>query len=98
MQTPEDVCVICKEKLDSGQEVVRISQKGADGINASSRSCGSDVVATAGISVHVVCRKRFTDKKTIEIKKRQTAAEAIPRKSARFMNTHLLVIKTGFFL
>ena len=43
--------MICKEKLDSDKEVVQISKKGADGINAASHSLGSNVVATAGISV-----------------------------------------------
>ena len=83
MQTPEKMCVICKEKLDSDKEVVQISKKRADDINAASHSLGSNVVATAGISVHVVCRRRFTDKKTIKIKKRQTSSETTPKKSAR---------------
>lgn len=46
--------------------MVPVTQKEADGISACSRSCGSDVVAIAGISVLVVCTKRLTDKETIE--------------------------------
>lgn len=58
-------------------KVVQFSQKGADVINVSSRR--SDVVETAGISVHVLCRKIFFGKKD-EIKKRQTATRALARK------------------
>lgn len=63
--------------------MVSISEKRARGINEASCSRGSDVITAAGIRVHVLCRKRFTDKKTIEIKKRQATAEVITKKNAR---------------
>lgn len=83
METTDELCVIFNETLTREQEVVCISQKGAESINASSHSRGSDIVALPGKYVHVVCRKKFTNKKDIEIKKRQTIVEVIPRKSAR---------------
>ena len=100
METSEDLCIFCQETLHDGQEIVCISQKGADGINEASSSRGSDVVANVGISVHVVCRKKFTSKFHIEKNKRQTADESIPRKSARLnedavrTDTHCLFCDT----
>lgn len=54
-----EFCVICKQQTDNEQNVVKISQKAAHGVNEASQSRESDVVATAGIRVHTSCRKSF---------------------------------------
>lgn len=81
----DESCVICKQKIDNGQNVIKILQKGAHGINEASRSRKSDVVASVGTCVHNSCRKSFTDKKNIDILKRKANCEEVPRKSSRLI-------------
>lgn len=100
IETTENLCVICKKEVESGQDAVKITQKGADSINEASHRRGSDVVAVAGIFVHVACRKVFTDKKYVVIKRHQTTPEAMRRKSVRLNEgpgssaTHCLFCET----
>ena len=60
-----EVCPICKNQLEAGDDVVQIHQKGADGINAASVKRGDSIVVTAGCQVHCDCRKRYTNKNDI---------------------------------
>lgn len=59
------LCVICKQKLDIGQDEVTISQVRADGMNKVTRLRQSDVVANVGAIVHAKCRETFTYQKDI---------------------------------
>lgn len=59
-------CCICKKDVEPGQEAVILTQKGADGINRASKLCKSDAIASVENKVHVSCRRRYTDTKTIK--------------------------------
>lgn len=59
-------CCICKKDVEPGQEAVILTQKDADGINRASKLCKSDAIASVENKVHVSCRRRYTDTKTIK--------------------------------
>ena len=40
MDTQETICVICRENISDGQEKVKLTQKGCDGIHDASVSHG----------------------------------------------------------
>lgn len=81
-----DVCVICNQKLCIVGDSVKLSEKGANSINEASRFRKSNVFATSGESVHMLCRKTFTDKKNIGILKRKGRCEEVKRKSVRLID------------
>ena len=56
--------IICKEKVNETDDSVVLRQ-GADGINAASKQRNFEVIAEAGDTVHMKCRKRYVDKKDI---------------------------------
>ena len=54
-------CPLCKKDIEEQNEVVRIREKGAYGINAASVKRGDSIFVTAGCEVHSECRKRYTN-------------------------------------
>ena len=48
-------CIICKETLNSEEPVVKLREKGSQGINNASRERGDTVVTFPGQSVHTGC-------------------------------------------
>ena len=58
--------MLCNKSLNSPDDVVTVQQKGAEGINHAALELGVDIIVTAGISVHIFCRIKFTQKKDIQ--------------------------------
>jgi hypothetical protein len=55
-----------------GTETIRITQKGADGVNRASVQRGTPtVLVSAGQVIHVNCRKKHIDQKCIKLAKRK---------------------------
>lgn len=69
------ICPICK--LEDGGDVVKIRQKGADGINEASVRRGDTIAVTAGCKVHSNCRKMYTNSIDIDLHlKRKQSGES----------------------
>lgn len=66
----ETKCKICGLFVNSdgdAHESVKLTQKGADGINRSSKDRNDDIQAGAGDFVHITCRQRYVNKKNIAL-------------------------------
>ena len=61
----DQICPICRVK--DGGDVVKIRQKGADGINEASVRRGDTLAVTAGCIVHTKCRKLYTNSVEIDL-------------------------------
>ena len=61
------LCTICG---DGAVEGVKLGAKGAKSLNAAAVERKSSVRAEIGSTVHEICRKRFTDKKDIALKRK----------------------------
>ena len=84
-QCPSEFCPICKS-TSARADFVAITQRGVDGINAASRARGDDISLTVGTKVHIDCRKKYVNKKDIELTKQKreaAAASGIIRKNTR---------------
>ena len=57
MDTQETICVICRENISDGQEKVKLTQKGCDGIHGASVSRGESLNIVPGQIVHKNCRR-----------------------------------------
>ena len=68
------ICPICKKVFADTDDIVKIGQKGADGINAASVQRGDSIVVTAGCKVHSGCRKWYINKRDIENQKKKDAS------------------------
>lgn len=71
-----DICPICKEAFADTDDIVKIGQKGADGINAASAKREDSIVVTAGCKVHPGCRKWYINKRDIENQKKKDASSS----------------------
>lgn len=60
---------ICTESLRDGR-VIHVNEKDADGIITAGILLSDCVVVTSGCNVHVKYRKRYVNKKEIQLKKR----------------------------
>lgn len=54
-----------KKDIKGHDGVVRIREKGANGINAASVETGENIIVTAGCEVHSHCRKWYMDSRDI---------------------------------
>jgi hypothetical protein len=81
-------CTICNGSLSDGV-VIKLREKGANGINAASVLRGDRLVVSAGCNVHLQCRKRYVNKKEIKLKESDSSKHE-QRKSLR--------VSTGPFL
>lgn len=54
-------CIICHQQITDHTEAVRIKKKGSDGINEASILRGDNITSKAGDSVHINCRKTYTN-------------------------------------
>ena len=63
MASCSTLCILCNKFLNSPDDVVTVQQKAAEGINRAALDRGVDIIVTAGISVHISCRIKFTNKK-----------------------------------
>lgn len=72
-----DLCVICQQSIEDGhnQEIVKLTEKGVQGILTASRERGDQLDVSTGHIVHVNCRKRYCNKRSI-------ASDAKPVKRA----------------
>lgn len=61
----DQICPICR--VEDGGDVVKIRQKGADGINEASVRRGDTLAVTAGCIVHTKCRKLYTNSVEIDL-------------------------------
>ena len=60
-----DVCIVCKESLDS-RKTVLLTQKGCDGISRASERKQDNIQTSEGQKVHVECRRDYCSKKYIK--------------------------------
>jgi hypothetical protein len=61
-----EICPICNTVIKSSDEICTLQEKGASGVNKCSKERRSDVLVCEGATLHVNCRKRFTNKKDIK--------------------------------
>lgn len=60
-----DVCVVCGQSLDDGQDTVLLREKGSNSINKSSIIRNHVIVTKPGQRVHQNCRRDYTNQNTI---------------------------------
>ena len=71
------ICAICQARIEEGENVVKIGQKGADGINSASIKRGDTITVTTGDAVHCTCRKSYINIMDINLSlKRKQGCEA----------------------
>ena len=76
--TDQASCPICLKNLEE-EDVVKIHQKGADGINVASAHRGDANVVSAGCNVHSSCRKKYTNSINIDLHlKRNKKVHLVP--------------------
>ena len=66
MDSEEDVCCICGKVSDSEDKQVKLTSRGADGVNRASEGRGKPLVVSAGQHLHEQCRKRYCSRKEID--------------------------------
>ena len=73
-----------RKKTEVQDDVVRIHEKSANGINAASVQRGDNIVVTAGCEVHSDCRKWYTNPRDIEYSLNRSKGETTSlKRSAR---------------
>jgi hypothetical protein len=81
----QEKCPICEEELEL-KDTVKITQKGAKGINEASTQRGVDIFVSAGTEVHKECRQMHVNKKDIELslkRKRGERTDCVGRRPSR---------------
>ena len=76
-------CPLCKKDIEEQDEVVRIREKGDNGINAASVKRGDSIFVTAGCEVHSECRKRYTNPLDIMNSLKKNKGKPSHKRSAR---------------
>ena len=71
-----DTCVFCNKSLGDGEPTVVLGQKGCDGIEKASTARLSELRTVVGQTVHVKCRRDYTNPRSIESYKKRTAHES----------------------
>ena len=69
-------CVFCNKSLGDGEPTVVLGQKGCDGIEKASTARLSELRTVVGQTVHVKCRRDYTNPRSIESYKKRTAHES----------------------
>ena len=94
-KTNQTICCICREDLGNPIYAVDVHQKGGDGINSCNLQRGDVLVVTVGEKVHLKCRQRYTNQKTLQIKK-EGKEMSHPKEVSEFQVLHKTVIMHAF--
>ncbi|KAG1675921.1 tRNA (uracil(54)-C(5))-methyltransferase [Nymphon striatum] len=84
MSENQGICPLCWKELGSEDEV-KISNKGAEGINNASVERGNNIIVTVGTVVHKFCRMNYVHKRNIEV----INIEPLPDSNQHFDNHKL---------
>ena len=87
MSTSQGVCPICQKQMGpETEDKVKIGKKGAKGINNASIERGNNIIVTAGMFVHKLCRMNYIHKRDIEKHKRaKSDCTSSVKRSARLV-------------
>ena len=61
-----DICPICKNIFEHGEEIVAIQKKGANSLNCASNQRGDNIVVEVGDKVHSTCRAKYVNARNIK--------------------------------
>ena len=90
------ICIICKI-MATAEVSVTLECKGAETINYFSKEKKSDVVAFVGSRLHITCRRRFTDKRYIDVERKSSGSDNIFKRSTRTEHSHYDVTQDCLF-
>ena len=70
---------ICREDISNGQEKIKLTQKGCDGIHGASASRGELLNIVPGQIVQINCRRTYCNKNVIarEARKKESTTDTI---------------------